>query len=958
MVRETSTKAKEDKIIELWKKVRIYDKAKNLRKKAKKFYFLDGPPYATGSIHMGTAFNKILKDFYIRFFRVFGFNIWDQPGYDTHGVPIENKIEEKLNFKTKHDIEKFGVEAFINECRKFATQFIDLMGKQFSDLGVWMDWKHPYLTLTNDYIEGAWYTFKKAFEKGFLYKGIYPVHVCSHCETAVAYNEIIYENIEDISIYVKFKLKDKNEFLVIWTTTPWTLPANTGVMVKPGADYAKVKINDETLIIAEELLENLMKALGIENYQVLEKIKGKKLEGLKYDHPLADLFLFQQKIKNAHRVVLSDQFVTLEEGTGLVHCAPGHGQEDFKVGQEANLPAISPVKMNGTFNEECGKFSGVFVKDADKKILEILKEGGLLLKEEKITHEYPHCWRCGTPLLLISIPQWFFKVTAIRERLIEENKKINWVPAWAGQRFQNWLESLGDWPISRQRYWGIPLPIWVCEKCENVKVIGSSEELPEKLKDLHKPYIDKIILNCEKCKGKMKRVPDILDVWFDSGVAPWASLGYSRNKKIFEELWPVKFVLEGPDQIRGWWNSLLITSMLTFERSSFENVLFHGFVLDAHGIKMSKSLGNVVMPEEVVNKYGRDMLRFYFSLGPCWDDYHFKWEDVEEVVKFFVVVRNVFKFIKTYVPEIGKPKNFKKEDLWLLSKLNSLISSCTKHFNSFNAHKAAKEILDFTLKDFSRWYVKIIRDRVWPTYEGKDKEAAFFTLFTTTENLIKLLAPFCPFLAEEIYQEVVLPLRKGPESIHLCDWPKPNKKLIDKKLEEEMALVKQIVEACSAARQKVNLKLRWPVREVIVVSKDEKVNSAKNLEEILLFMCNTKSVKIFKEKPEGEFSETGFDFGSVFVYKKLDEKLLKEALIRELIRKIQELRKKFSFVVKEKILLTLNSDEKTNKVLEKNSEKLEKEVGAEKVFVGKLEGKFEGRLDFEKRTVEIKFART
>jgi isoleucyl-tRNA synthetase len=948
---------KEEEIMKFWEEKRIYEKLKELRKDGKKFFFLDGPPYATGSIHVGTAFNKVIKDCFLRFFRMQGFNVWDQPGYDCHGVPIENKVEKKLEFKSKKDIEKFGVENFIKECKKFATEHIDTMSNQFKNLGVWMDWKNPYLTLTNEYIEGAWFTFKKAFEKGLLYKGSYPTHVCPKCETVVAYNEIEYSKLTDPSIYVKFKVKNKEkEYLLIWTTTPWTLPANTGVMVKPDADYAKVKVKDEILIIAKPLVETVLKKVGIEEFEILEVLKGKELEGLEYEPPLIGSFPFIENIKNGFRVVLSDQFVTLEEGTGLVHTAPGHGQEDYKVGLETGLPAVSPVKMDGTYDESCGEYAGIFVKDADKKIIEELRKRGLLFHEEKITHDYPLCWRCDSPLLLILTSQWFFKVTAIREKLLEENEKIKWVPEWAKQRFRNWLESLGDWPISRQRYWGIPLPIWVCE-CGNVKVIGSTKELPFVPKDLHKPYIDEVLLDCEKCGKKMKRVTEILDVWFDSGVAPWASLGYPGKKELFEKMFPADFILEGPDQIRGWWNSLLITSVMSFDRASFKSVLFHGFVLDVHGLKMSKSVGNIVTTEEVIEKYGRDVLRLYYLLSQPWDDYYFKWEDVEEIAKSFLIVKNAFNFVKTYVKSFEKVRKLKEEDRWIISRLNSLIQDCENNFLNYHSFKAAQEIIDFILNDFSRWYIKLIRDRVWPDYKGKDKKAAFFTLLTVTENLAKLLAPFTPFLAEEVYQEIVKPLKGGEESVHLCLWPKANKKLIDKKLEEEMEIAKKIFEACSSARQKARIKLRWPIQEILVLSKDEKVSSAvERLKEVLLFICNSKEIKLVEEEPKDYFEAT-FDYGKIFVNPKLDERLLEEALIKELTRKIQEMRKKNGFKVEEKIALTLNSDEKTNETIKKFFKKLKKEVGAAKISVGKIKGEFQDILEFEEKKVQIGFER-
>lgn len=950
----------EEQIMEFWRKNKIYEKVRSMRKNAKKFYFLDGPPYATGSIHMGTAMNKIIKDFYIRFFRMLGHNVWDQPGYDTHGLPIENKVEQKLGFKTKQDIEKFGVEKFIHECKNFATQFIDVQNKQFSNLGVWMDWDNPYLTLNNDYIEGAWYTFKQAFDKGFLYKGSYSVHVCPHCETAVAYNEVEYEKVTDPSIYVKFQIKDKpNEYLLIWTTTPWTIPSNMGVMVKPDAEYVKVKTGSEVLVVAKDLLETLMSKLGIKDYKIIDSFKGKQLKGIEYTHPLSSSLPFHKNLKNVHRVVLSSQYVSLQEGTGLVHTAPGHGKEDYEVGMENGLPVVNPLKLNGKYDENSGKYSGMYAKDADKIIIQDLKDENALMFEDRVTHDYPLCWRCKFPLLQMAVPQWFFKVTKIREKLLDENSKINWVPDWAGQRFKNWLESLGDWPISRQRYWGIPLPIWICDSCQNVKVVGSREELPKVPEDFHKPYIDEVTWTCKKCgKGTMRRVSDVLDVWFDSGVAPWASLGYPRRRNLFKKMWPADFILEGPDQIRGWWNSLMITSIITFGRRPFDNVLFHGFVLDAHGVKMSKSKGNVVEPEKLIEKYGRDITRFYFLSGAPWDDYFFKWEDIEEVAKSFGVIKNTFNFVKTYVTDVGKPANLQTEDRWILSRLNSLVEHVTEYSQTFNSHKAASEISSFILNDFSRWYVKLIRDRVWVAYEGKDKAAALHTLYTITETLLKMLAPFTPMLAEHIYQTTLKPLEKGKESIHMYDWPKSNKKLIDAKLEGNMDVAKQIVEAALAARQQAGLKLRWPIKEVVVVSADKKTKTAvKDLEKVLLRTCNAKNVYAVAKEPKGEFTSVDTPLGKVLVNKILDAKLLEEAMLRELVRVIQESRKQNKFDVNEFIHLTLSSDDKTNKILETNKKILMKEVGAKKITIGKLEGKYKTTLDFKDVHIEIMFGR-
>ncbi len=947
----------EDEVQRFWGENNIPRKTRMLRKGKRKFFFVDGPPYATGYIHLGTALNKILKDVFIRFYRMLGYDVWDQPGYDTHGLPIEHKVEEKLGFKTKADIERYGVEKFINECRKHATQFIDVMNKQFENLGVWMNWENPYLTLTNEYIEGAWATFKKAYEKNLLFKGRYPVHVCPRCETAVAYNEIEYRDISDPSIYVKLKVKGREkEYLVVWTTTPWTIPGNTGVMVKPHAKYVRVKVGEEVLVIAERLKEEVLGKLGVKNYVILETLKGRELEGLKYEHPLKDIFPFQRGLKNAHRIVLSDQFVTLDEGTGLVHTAPGHGQEDYKVAQETGLPAISPVNLDGRFNEKCGKFSGMYVKEADRHIIEELKSRNLLLHEEKIMHEYPHCWRCDSPLLLISVPQWFFRVTAIRDKLVKENEKVNWIPKWAGQRFKNWLESLGDWPISRQRFWGIPLPIWICEKCGEVKVIGSSEELPNPPIDFHRPHIDEVVLLCPKCKGKMKRIQDVLDVWFDSGVASWASLGYPRKRSLWRKLWPADFETEGPDQIRGWWNSQLITSVITFDKAPYKTILFHGFVLDAHGIKMAKSRGNIIMPEDVVAKYGRDILRLYLLSSPPWNNFHFNMEEVVEVNKQFNVLKNTYNFVGMYVK--GLPKGEVKllpEDKWIISKLNTTIKKYIDYFKSYQPHKAIQEAFNFILNDFSRWYIKLVRGRVWPLYNGEDKEAAFHTLTTVANETVKLLAPFTPFTAEEIYQGVIKKIMGGSESIHMCDIPKPNEKLIDEKLEKEMELAKGIVEASLATRHKLKLKLRWPVKEIIVVSSNKEVKeTVKDLKDIIQRMSNTKSIH-FQEKPVKKLPGSSFDQGEVYLNPVEDKEIYEERLYRELTRRIQILRKRNKFKVGEKIRLYLKSDNETNKIMENFKNQFKIDVGSLETLIGELKGKPKGNLVFREKKIEIAF---
>ena len=975
---------------ELWEKQNIPEKVLISRKGKKKFFFMDGPPYATGYIHMGTAWNKILKDFYIRFFRMLGYDAWAQPGYDTHGLPIENKVEKKLGFKSKQDIERFGIEKFNQECKRFATEFIEIMNRQFANLGVWMDWKNPYLTLENYYIESAWYTFKKAYEKGLLYRAVYPVHVCPHCETAVAYNEIEHFKAKDPSIYVKFKVKNKeNEYLVIWTTTPWTLPANAAIMVNPKIEYAKVKVGEDILIVANELVEKLMEKFGFENYEIISVVKGYELDGVEYKSLFPEIPA-QENVKP--KVVLSEQFVTLEEGTGLVHCAPGHGREDFKVGREHGLPVICPVAMNGVYTEQAGKYEGMFVKEADKEIIKDLKEKGALLAYETITHDYPQCWRCKSPLLFLAVEQWFFAVTKIRDKLLEENERVLWVPGYARQRFKNWLESLDDWPISRQRYWGIPLPIWKCEKCDSIKVIGSVDELPYAPKDLHRPYIDEIKLSCE-CGGEMSRVEDVLDVWFDSGVATWASLKYPREKELFEEMWPSDLQIEGPDQIRGWWNSEMITSVITFGRAPFKAIIMHGLVLDEKGVKMSKSLGNIVNPEEVAEKYGTDVLRFALLRSDPANDFYFSWRDMDSVNKFFTILINTYNYFETYCERKNlELKSLRKEDKWIISKFNSLLKNVKKFCESYHGFKALQEIEKFVIEDLSRWYIKLVRDR--------NDDAVSGVLSYVLERLLYLLAPAIPFTAEALYQKYFV----EKESVHLCDFPRVEEELVDKELEEKMEIAREIVEAIYQERYEKKIKIRYVVKGVKISGSERVVKSVKELEEVIKFMGNVERVDVEREEVEWEvklnYASLGRKYGKkvreiekeveakspeeikseiektgeveiagveldkedvIFVPKaregksfsegwitldtSVDEELKRKWLLRELVRAIQEKRKELGLKVHEKVNLYLPEEFSGDK------EFIERETNTI-AFFGKIKGE-KGSLEFEGKSYEF-----
>ncbi|MEI6058544.1 MAG: isoleucine--tRNA ligase [archaeon] len=605
----------EKDILDFWKKNKIYEKSKIQNKSGKKFYFMDGPPYATGHIHMGTALNKILKDIAMRSQRLQGKDVFDRAGYDTHGVPIEFKIEKEIGAKTKQDIEKYGVKKFIDKCKEFATKYIDVMNSEFENLGVWMDFKRPYLTLDEKYIETIWDAFKVADKKGLLYLGKYPVHICPRCETAVAFNEIEYSKQDDLSIFVKFQLKNKkNTFLIIWTTTPWTLPANTGVMVHPDIEYQELEISSgEKWIIAKPLVPKIMAQLEM-GFTVREEFKGKHMEGWDYINPLSKNL--NLKTKNAYKVITSSRYVTTEDGTGLVHAAPGHGKEDYEVGKKFNLDMPSPVDISGHLTEEAGKYQGKKARVVDEEIIKDLEEDNALVYKMKYSHDYPMCWRCHSALLMVSLPQWFLKISAIQKQILNENEKTEWNPNWMKMRMKAWLEGISDWPVSRKRYWGTPLPIWVCDNCNEKIVIGSKKELEKlskkKIKDVHKPEIDKIIIPCQnkKCKGTMKRVEEVLDVWFDSGVSSWAALETEANIKKF---WPADLNIEGKDQVRGWWNSQFILSQIKFNKKPFKSILEHGMVLDIGKKKMSKSLGNIISPQEIIDKHSRDYLRYYFT---------------------------------------------------------------------------------------------------------------------------------------------------------------------------------------------------------------------------------------------------------------------------------------------------------------------------------------------------------
>ncbi len=974
---------KEVKLLTWWSEHNIYQKTIKLRYGDKKFYFLDGPPYVTNPPHVGTAWNKFLKDVIIRYKRMRGFNVRDQPGYDCHGLPIEVKVEENLKIKSKKDIEQtIGVAEFISKCKQYAMENMELQSRIFKDLGVWMDWCNPYLTLHKEYMESVWWTIKKAYEKALLVKGLKVVHWCPRCETALSGYEVTdeYRDVADHSIYVKMPLKSKKgHYIIIWTTTPWTLPANIAVMVHPDQDYVEVEAQGEKYIIAKNRIDSVSEEVNIP-FTVIRTFAGRELKDLTYSSPLEDNISIQKDLTQAYRVVLSEEYVSMNEGTGCVHCAPGHGEEDYEVGLQNQLPLVSPVDEQGRFTVEAGKYKNKYVKEAETEIVHDLTHSGLLLHHSKVVHSYPHCWRCKTPLIMRAADQWFLKVTAFKNKLLKENETVTWIPRWAGtRRFADWLRGARDWVISRQRYWGVPLPIWICKKCNETVVVGSISELlsralnPPSIVDLHRDCVDSIQIRC-KCGASMHRIPDIVDVWMDSGVASWASLHYPINKETWETWWSADVITEAHDQTRGWFYTQLVTSILCFDKAPYKAVIMHGHTLDSKGQKMSKSMGNFIAPQQVASKYGRDALRLYTLQSTIWDDFRFSLDRVADSYRDLQIMWNVISFASLYMNLDGfEPSKWpihemldhlRCEDRWLLSRTEKVKADVTRAMENFEMHEAARLIRNFIVDDISHWYIRLVRRRFWLEKESMDKLGAYSTFFHALYTWIILAAPFIPFFTEIVYQSVILStLHDSRESVHMLDWPAAHLHWVDDQLEADMEVAQHVVGAAISARQHLNLKLRQPVAELTVLSDDKKIKKAlRNVEEIILLSSNARTLKslnikdekrieklialpnfsvigpLFKEKaqkiadhissldgvtvhqkiqklgfyevkldgelyritsemiqfkeemPEG-FARGEFDRGRVYVDSRLSEELKHEGLSREIIRRIQEMRR-------------------------------------------------------------------
>jgi isoleucyl-tRNA synthetase len=972
----------EAEILGYWKSKRIPERIADFsgldNRGRKKFYLLDGPPYVNGIPHVGHVKTTTFKDIWGKFKRMQGFGVWFQPGFDCSGLPIENAVEKKLGIKSKKDIEKLGVDRFIRACMELAEENLHVWMGLYQKLGAWRGWQDPYLTYKNYYLESGWWTVKRLHEKGLLSEGARPSFWCPHCETVLSGYEVTdsYKNLEDPAVFLKFKVKGaNNEYLLVWTTTPWTLPANVAICAHPEEAYVKVKSGaGETFILAEKRLNELHRLeMG---YHVIERLPGKRLDRMKYESIL-DVPLQREldRKPGAHEVILSipimkkrvasktltkraatdgDEFghvVDMETGSGLVHIAPGHGDVDNRIGKHYKLPEPSPVDDEGRLTGEAGEFAGLFVKKADPLIIQKLEETGRLLKAEKITHSYPLCWRCKSPLIYRMSRQWFLRLDAIRNGLIKENGKVKWLPEFGSERFENLLAEAPDWAITRQRYWGIPMPVWSCRECGKSIVIGSREELEklsgEQVKDLHKDVVDRIILPCG-CGGRARRVKDIMDVWFDSGISPWASLGYPLvNKPLFESLWPVDLVDESQDQIRGWFYTLMLCGYSVFGRAPYHTVCLNGWTLDEKGEKMSKSLGNVTDAEDARKELGSDLLRLYYCYDTNpWDTQKFSMANARELRRVMNVLWNSYVFVQTYCrrKEHDIPKELKPEDEWILSRLNTVAEKVTEDMESFRLHSASRLLADFLLNDFSRFYIKLIRNRVSPWYEGEDKRAAQEVSGHVLEVLSRLMAPITPFISEKIYTELI----PKEESVHLAEWPSPEKERIDRKLEGHVEMAKTVIEAVNFARQEAGMKLKWPLSEIHVVCKEEPYREAVlQVKEIIKAMANVAEVRV---SDRAHKQGRRFEHGEII----LGEVLNDDAIQREFIRKTQMLRKEDDLKVTEKISLKVEADKETEKILRKNEKEILIGVGSVALNFGPL-SESKGELEFKDKKIGIWF---
>lgn len=824
---------REKEIQEFWKENKIFEKSIKAREGCPIFSFYDGPPTANGKPHIGHIITRAVKDIIPRYKTMKGYKVLRKAGWDTHGLPVELEVEKALGISGKPEIEKYGVEPFIEKCKESVWKYESEWREMSDRVGFWADMEHPYVTYHNEYIESVWWALKKIWDKDLLYKGYKVVPYCPRCGTALSSHEVAqgYKDVKEVSVYAKFQVEGKdNEYILAWTTTPWTLPSNVALVVNPKEDYVRAKYEGSVVILAKALLDTV---LGENNYEVIETMKGQDLFGMRY----IPLFDFLENDSTGFYIV-TDDYVTLTDGTGVVHTAPAFGEDDARVGQKYNLPFRQYVNNQGLITEEVKPWAGKFVKDVDKLVISYLQENGTLFKAVPFEHSYPFCWRCDTPLIYYARNTWFIKMTELRKNLVANNRTVNWYPDNIKEgRFGNFLENVIDWGLSRERYWGTPLPIWECG-CGHRHTIGSIAELKEMAIDcpeeieLHKPYIDKVHLKCGKCGAAMTRVSEVIDCWFDSGSMPFAQFHYPfENKELFDENFPADFISEAVDQTRGWFYTLMAIGTLIFDQSPYKNCIVLGHVQDKNGQKMSKHKGNVIDPWTVLNKQGADAVRWYFySNSAPWLPSRFYEEAVNEVQrKYMGTLWNTYAFFVLYADiDQFDPTKYSLEydklppmDKWILSKLQTLtqyVDDCLEHYK---LTEPARAMMDFA-DDLSNWYVRRSRERFWGKDMPQDKINAYMTLYTVLVTLAKLTAPFTPFMAEAVYDNLVKQVDKNAkESVHMCDWPEYHADWVDKELEENMDLVLRIVVEGRSARNEANIKNRQPIGLMYIKAEKE-----------------------------------------------------------------------------------------------------------------------------------------
>lgn len=1004
---------REREVEKFWRENHIFEKSIEDRKDAPTYMFYDGPPTANGKPHIGHALTRVIKDMIPRYRTMKGYKVPRKAGWDTHGLPVEIEVEKELGINGKEQIENYGVAPFIEKCKESVWKYKG-MWEEFSDvIGFWADMNDPYVTYHDSYIESEWWALKQIWDKGLLYKGFKVVPYCPRCGTPLSSHEVAqgYKDVKERSAIVRFKKKDEDVYFLAWTTTPWTLPSNVALCVNPEEDYVKVKHGDYTYILASALVETVLK----EDYTVLETYKGKELEGIEYEPLWGGL-----NVKGKAWFVVCDSYVTLTDGTGIVHIAPAFGEDDSRIGRNYDLPFVQLVDAQGNLTKET-KWEGVFVKDADKLVLKDLEENGKLFDAPVFEHSYPHCWRCNTPLIYYARESWYIKMTAVKEDIIRNNNTINWIPESIGKgRFGDWLENIQDWAVSRNRYWGTPLNVWICE-CGHMHSIGSIEELKSMSKncpdniELHRPYIDAVTITCPECGKEMKRTPEVLDAWFDSGSMPFAQHHYPfENHEKFEAQFPADFISEAVDQTRGWFYSLLAISTLIFNKAPYKNVIVMGHVQDEDGQKMSKSKGNAVDPMDALNKFGADAIRWYFYVNSApWLPNRFHDKAVEEGQrKFLGTLWNTYAFYVLYADiDSFDPTKYNLEyeklsvmDKWLLSKLNTLVKTVDDYLNNYKITETARALQSFT-DDMSNWYVRRCRERFWAKGMEQDKVNAYMTLYTALITLSKIAAPMIPFMTEEIYQNLVRSVDKNaPESIHLTDFPTVNEDFIDKDLEVSMDEVLDIVVLGRAARNSANIKNRQPIGNMYVkaetvldpfyveIIEDElnvkAVEFKDDVEEFVSysFKPQLKTVgpkygKLLGKIKEALASLDGHaamkslnDTGSVdfefdgekvslgredllietaknddFVTEadnkttvvldiRLSEELIEEGFVRELISKVQTMRKEAGFEVVDHIVLSQTGNERIAEIIKKNEAVIKNDTLADEIVYNNVEG--------------------